>query len=226
MTGDDGVDLDGGAFGDLDFSEDSGHGRRNFGIDLVGGDFEERLVFLDVVADFLEPFGDGAFEDGLAHLGHDDDSACRCGGANCAFAGTPVRATAPAALRSASASLPPMTATTVLTWTVAPSEILISVRMPATGDGISASTLSVEISKSGSSFSTRSPAFLSHLVMVPSKIDSPIWGMITSVGMDRSLRDAGFCDARSSCRIINRGAQRRCCHRRGTQALDFAALWG
>jgi hypothetical protein len=25
---------------------------------------------------------------------------------------------------------------------------------------------------------------LSHLVIVPSKIDSPIWGMITSVGMD------------------------------------------
>jgi hypothetical protein len=26
--------------------------------------------------------------------------------------------------------------------------------------------------------------------MVPSKIDSPIWGMTTSVGMDRSLPDS------------------------------------
>src|SRR6202043_2937801 len=28
-----------------------------------------------------------------------------------------------------------------------------------------------------------SPGFLSHLVMVPSTIDSPIWGMMMSVGM-------------------------------------------
>ena len=81
-----------------------------------------------------------------------------------------------------------MTATTVLIPSVTPSGNLMAVRMPATGDGISASTLSVEISKSGSSFSTRSPVFLSHLVMVPSTIDSPIWGMITSVGMNPSLR--------------------------------------
>ncbi len=74
-----------------------------------------------------------------------------------------------------------MTATTVLISTVAPSRILISVRKPATGEGISASTLSVEISKSGSSFSTWSPTFLSHLVMVPSTMDSPIWGMTMSV---------------------------------------------
>src|ERR1700735_184036 len=74
-----------------------------------------------------------------------------------------------------------MTATTVLTVTVAPSWTLISVRVPATGDGISASTLSVEISKMGSSRETVSPTFLSHLVMVPSVMDSPIWGIMTSV---------------------------------------------
>jgi hypothetical protein len=83
------------------------------------------------------------------------------------------------------------TATTVFTCTVAPSGNLISLKIPAMGEGISASTLSVEISKSGSSFSTGSPGFLSHLVMVPSKMDSPIWGMMTSVGMNRSLREAG-----------------------------------
>ena len=80
----------------------------------------------------------------------------------------------------ASAMIP----TTVLIWTVLPSAILISESTPAAGEGISASTLSVEISNSGSSCCTASPGFFSHLVMVPSKIDSPIWGMITSVGMN------------------------------------------
>ena len=195
--GDDGVDLDGCAFRDLDLGEDAGDGRGNLGVDLVGGDLEERLVVLDGVADLLEPLGDGAFEDGLAHLRHDDIDRCHCGW----------RWRAGIALLAVGTALScrPMTATTVLMLTVAPSGILISVRTPATGEGISASTLSVEISKSGSSFSTRSPGFLSHLVMVPSKIDSPIWGMITSVGMNPSLRDSGMrlCGPRS-CRIINR----------------------
>src|SRR5277367_4139015 len=67
--------------------------------------------------------------------------------------------------------------------TVWPSVTLISFSTPADGDGISASTLSVEISNSGSSRSILSPAFFSHLVMVPSKILSPIWGMMTSTAM-------------------------------------------
>src|SRR6476660_4842920 len=73
--------------------------------------------------------------------------------------------------------------TTVFTWTVAPSATLMSCRIPAAGAGISASTLSVEISNRGSSRCTLSPGFLSHLVIVPSKIDSPIWGMTISVGI-------------------------------------------
>src|SRR6202453_2042081 len=72
-------------------------------------------------------------------------------------------------------------ATTALICTVVPACTLISASTPAAGDGISASTLSVEISKRGSSCCTASPGFFNHLVMVPSKIDSPIWGMITSV---------------------------------------------
>ena len=72
----------------------------------------------------------------------------------------------------------------VLIGTVAPSATLISTRVPATGDGISASTLSVEISKIGSSLLTGSPTFFSHLVMVPSAIDSPIWGMMMSVAIN------------------------------------------
>ncbi len=109
-------------------------------------------------------------------------TGCRagtCGAAACAFdagAATFVPAS-------------PMMATTVLTSTVAPSGKRISASTPATGEGISASTLSVEISKSGSSFSTSSPTALSHLVIVPSKIDSPIWGMMTSVGIASSFAD-------------------------------------
>src|ERR1039457_6466911 len=79
------------------------------------------------------------------------------------------------------APLPPTTATTVFPPTVAPSGNLISVSTPAAGDGISASTLSVEISNRGSSRSTRSPTCFSHFVIVPSVIDSPICGIGTSV---------------------------------------------
>jgi hypothetical protein len=79
------------------------------------------------------------------------------------------------------ASPSPMTPTTVLMGTVAPGSTRISLRTPEAGAGISASTLSVEISKSGSSRTTRSPTFFIHLVIVPSAIDSPIWGMMTSV---------------------------------------------
>jgi hypothetical protein len=75
----------------------------------------------------------------------------------------------------------PIVATTLFTATVSPSFTLISVRIPAAGDGISASTLSVEISNSGSSRSIRSPTFLIHRTMVPSAIDSPIWGITTFV---------------------------------------------
>jgi hypothetical protein len=78
---------------------------------------------------------------------------------------------------------PAITPTTVFTCTVFPACTLISCSVPEAGAGISASTLSVEISNNGSSRCTFSPGCFSHLVMVPSKIDSPIWGMTTSVGM-------------------------------------------
>src|SRR5690348_3561263 len=71
----------------------------------------------------------------------------------------------------------------VLTCTVLPSPTMISCKTPEAGAGISASTLSVEISNRGSSRWTLSPGFLSHFVIVPSKMDSPIWGMMTSVGI-------------------------------------------
>src|SRR5262245_42322799 len=56
-------------------------------------------------------------------------------------------------------------------------------RIPATGEGISVSTLSVETSSSGSSTSTRSPTFFSQRVTVPSVTDSPRAGMVTRSDM-------------------------------------------
>jgi len=56
----------------LDLGQDASRGRGNFRVYLVGGNFKERLVALDLVANLLEPLGDGALEDGLAHLRHHD----------------------------------------------------------------------------------------------------------------------------------------------------------
>jgi hypothetical protein len=89
----------------------------------------------------------------------------------------PAEAAAPA---SASVS---MAARAVLISTVFPSATLISASTPAAGEGISASTLSVEISRIGSSRFTRSPTFLSQRTTVPSWMLSPICGMITSTFM-------------------------------------------
>ena len=88
-----------------------------------------------------------------------------------------------------------MRATTVWTSTVTPSKTRISASTPAVGAGISASTLSVLISKIGSSRFTSSPTFFSHFDSVPSAIDSPIWGMMTStrataMSSHSELRDA------------------------------------
>src|SRR2546426_10642511 len=89
----------------------------------------------------------------------------------------------------AAAAAPSESITPTMVWigTVCPSATLISLSTPAAGAGISASTLSVEISNSGSSRSTLSPGFFSHLVMVPSKMLSPIWGMTTSIAMGSLL---------------------------------------
>ncbi len=78
---------------------------------------------------------------------------------------------------------PPMTASTVPTSTVSSCSTLISRRVPATGDGTSVSTLSVDTSSSGSSTATSSPTALSHWVTVPSVTDSPRAGSCTSVAI-------------------------------------------
>ena len=76
-----------------------------------------------------------------------------------------------------------MTASSAPTATVSSSATVIPRRIPATGDGISVSTLSVETSSSGSSASTRSPSFFSQRVTVPSVTLSPSWGMDTETDM-------------------------------------------
>jgi hypothetical protein len=74
-----------------------------------------------------------------------------------------------------------MSASTVPTSTVAPSSTRIWATTPSAGLGTSVSTLSVEISRSGSSRPMASPACLSHFVIVPSDTETPIWGITTSV---------------------------------------------
>src|SRR5215211_166243 len=79
-----------------------------------------------------------------------------------------------------------MMASSAPTSTVSSACTLMVLRTPATGDGTSASTLSVDTSNSGSSASTRSPSCLIHRVMVPSVIDSPSSGILTGVAMTSS----------------------------------------
>src|SRR6202451_3434449 len=102
-------------------------------------------------------------------------TACVFSGGGEAFEGAGAAAASPS---------PAMVPTTVFTCTVLPSTTLMSCRIPEAGAGISASTLSVEISNSGSSRCTLSPGFFSHFVIVPSKIDSPIWGITIYVGIN------------------------------------------
>ena len=76
---------------------------------------------------------------------------------------------------------PAMTATTLSTGTVSPACTRMAVSTPDAGEGISASTLSVEISNRGSSRPTASPACFIQRTIVPSAIDSPSCGIRTLV---------------------------------------------
>ena len=67
----------------------------------------------------------------------------------------------------------------------------ISSRVPATGEGTSVSTLSVETSTRGSSTSTCSPTSFSQRVTVPSVTDSPSAGSRTSVPAAAAAGAAG-----------------------------------
>ncbi len=73
-----------------------------------------------------------------------------------------------------------ISASTLPTPTVSPSAAWIFTTVPVTGDGTSASTLSVDISTRVSSSETSSPSRLCHSRMEPSETESPIGGMTTS----------------------------------------------
>src|SRR5581483_724939 len=66
------ADADGLAVGRGDRFDDSGGRRRHFQRDLVGFEFDQRLVRLHLVADLLEPLAHGRFGDRLAK-GRDAD---------------------------------------------------------------------------------------------------------------------------------------------------------
>src|SRR5581483_5007488 len=144
-----------------------------------------------------------------------DPSAWGDGGGGVAGAGDGAVWAAAAGAAAASPAAP-MTATTLLTGTVSPSFTRISATTPAAGDGISASTLSVEISKSGSSRSTLSPTFLIQRTIVPSAIDSPICGITTSVAI-RPFRPRFVCPAYD----VQRPGSRSDCSRRRPAPLQM-----
>ena len=81
----------------------------------------------------------------------------------------------------------PITASLVPTSTVSPSWTRICWTTPLPGLGTSVSTLSVEISSSGSSAATSSPSCLSHFVIVPSETETPIWGITTSTAVSVAM---------------------------------------
>ncbi len=67
------------------------------------------------------------------------------------------------------------------TATVVSTGTSIARSVPATGDGISVSTLSVETSSNASSTATESPTFFNHRVTVPSLTLSPSAGIAMTV---------------------------------------------
>ena len=82
-----------------------------------------------------------------------------------------------------------MSARRAPTATVVSTGTSIARSVPATGDGISVSTLSVETSSSASSTATESPTFLSQRVTVPSLTDSPRAGIVITVPADGATAD-------------------------------------
>ena len=77
------------------------------------------------------------------------------------------------------------------TGTVVSGSTRISTRTPATGDGISALTLSVTTSSSGSYLSTRSPIRLRQFPIVPSVTLSPSCGIVIVVAVSIGMEPSG-----------------------------------
>ena len=79
-------DRDGVALGGVVLHHHAGDRGGDLGVDLVGGDLDDRLVERDGVALLLVPLEDGAFGDGIAHRRHDNLHRARAStaiGVNC-----------------------------------------------------------------------------------------------------------------------------------------------
>ena len=163
-----------------------GRGRGHLGVDLVGGDLDDRLVGLDGVAAALAHSRTTPSETDSPIAGMTMSTTSRprprprrlvgAAGGAAARPAWPARCRSPARSRRARRRRA----------TVSPSAAWILTTVPATGAGTSASTLSVEISTSVSSAETGSPSALCHSRTVPSVTESPIAGMTTStVCVDR-----------------------------------------
>ena len=102
---------------------------------------------------------------GAAGAGSGCGSGSAAGAASAAGAGL--------LLSGAASPSAPTKPSVVPTLTVSPSGTSILKSTPSEGAGISASTLSVEMTRRSSSFLTSSPGFLSHFTTMPSAMDSP-----------------------------------------------------
>ena len=70
------VHLNRGAFFHFDFAQHTSGRRGDFGVNFVSGDFKQRLVALDLVANFLQPLGNSALKNRFAHLRHHHIHTC------------------------------------------------------------------------------------------------------------------------------------------------------
>src|SRR6185437_7727320 len=66
------IDLNSLARGDFNFAQNARRGRRYLSIHLVGRNLKQRLVPFYRIPNLLQPFSNGAFKNGLAHLRHYD----------------------------------------------------------------------------------------------------------------------------------------------------------
>ncbi len=156
----------------------AGHGRGHLGVDLVGGDLDQRVVDRHGVAGLDAPLEDRALGHRVAHLREGDvhGLAGRLAGSSpleAPSAGAADGRPRPRARRRTRSRRAP----------ARPAPSRPGPRgspraRPAAGDGTSASTLSVDTSTIGSSTATVSPTCLSHSRTVPSVTDSPMAGMV------------------------------------------------
>src|SRR5712692_7181144 len=136
--------------------------------------------------------GDGVDASGAAGAGGDVTGPTGAAGSGAKVLGRAGAAAGDGAAPATSPSAPSSTtAISAPACTVWPSLARISRRMPVTGAGTSALTLSVSTSSMGSNSTTLSPGLTSHFEMVPSWTDSPSCGITTRVILGILMASSG-----------------------------------